>query len=168
MLLRLTDANIRINEEKSEFFKDSIHYCGYRIDKYGIHKTVEKVQAIDEMPRPRSVAELRSFLGMVNYYSRFIKNLSTILALLHTLLQKGAIYKWTRNCEQAFKAAKENLKKDTVLVHYDSRLPLILAQCEPVWRRGRTFPPLSGWYRTCTTICIADIDEYSAEVCADK
>jgi len=68
VLLRLADRNIRINEGKSEFFKNSIYYCGYKVDKYGIHKTIEKMQAIERMPRPRNVAKLRSFLGMINYY----------------------------------------------------------------------------------------------------
>lgn len=68
VLQRLGEANIRINESKSEFLQESIHYCGYRIDQSGIHKTVEKTQAIDLMPRPKNVTELRSFLGMVNYY----------------------------------------------------------------------------------------------------
>ncbi|XP_029165366.1 uncharacterized protein K02A2.6-like [Nylanderia fulva] len=64
VLSRLADANIRINEEKSEFFKDSILYCGYKINKSGIHKITEKTQAIDNMPPPQNVTELRSFLGM--------------------------------------------------------------------------------------------------------
>lgn len=123
----LADANIRINEEKSEFLKEDIHYCGYRVDKQGIHKMTEKVQAINQMPRPSSVTELRAFLGMVNYYGRFIKDLSTILAPLHALLQKGVPYKWMQNCERAFQSAKDGFKSDTVLVHFDQRLPLILA-----------------------------------------
>ncbi|XP_011883552.1 PREDICTED: uncharacterized protein K02A2.6-like [Vollenhovia emeryi] len=127
VLQRLANANIRINEEKSEFFKDSIEYCGYRVDKEGIHKTVGKMQAIDQMPRPKNVTELRSFLGMVNYYGRFINNLSTILTPLHTLLQKDIPYKWSRDCEQAFQEAKRQFKSDTVLVHFDTKLPLILA-----------------------------------------
>ncbi|XP_039306745.1 uncharacterized protein K02A2.6-like [Solenopsis invicta] len=126
VLLRLADKNIRINEEKYEFFKDSIDYCEYKIDKHGIHKTAEKMQAIEQMPRPRNVAELRSFLGMVNYYGRFIRNLSTILAPLHTLLQRETEYKWTQNFERAFQLAKTEFQNDTVLVHYDSKLPLVL------------------------------------------
>lgn len=50
VLQRLGDANIRINESKSVFLQDSIHYCGYRIDKSGIHKMTGKVQAIEQMP----------------------------------------------------------------------------------------------------------------------
>lgn len=127
VLQLLAKANIRINESKCEFFKDNIDYCGYRINKNGLHKTTEKIQAIDQMPRPKNVMELRSFLGMVNYYGRFIKNLSSILAPLHELLQKGTYFTWSRSCEQAFQAAKENFKSNTVLAHFDPKLPLILA-----------------------------------------
>lgn len=125
--LRLANRNIRINEKKSKFFKDNINYCGYKIDKDGIHKITKKIQAIERMPRPRNVAELRSFLGMINYYGRFIKNLSTILAPLQVLLQKETTYKWLQNCERAFQLAKKEFQNDTVLVHYDPKLPLILA-----------------------------------------
>ncbi|XP_024890648.1 uncharacterized protein K02A2.6-like, partial [Temnothorax curvispinosus] len=127
VLQRLGDANIRINESKSEFLQDSIHYCGYRIDRSGIHKTTDKMQAIDLMPRPKDVTELRSFLGMVNYYGRFIRNLSTMLTPLHELLQKGVNFKWTHKCEEAFERAKRSFKSDTVLAHFDPKLPLILA-----------------------------------------
>lgn len=47
VLERLANANIKINEDKSEFFQDSSNYCGYRIDKNGIHKIAGKIQAID-------------------------------------------------------------------------------------------------------------------------
>lgn len=127
VLQRLGNASIRINESKSKFLKDSIQYCGYRIDRSGIHKIKEKIQAIDSMPRPRNVTELRSFLGMVNYYGRFIKNLSEILAPLHTLLQNEVSFKWTQKCEEAFISAKKNFQSDIVLAHFDTNLPLILA-----------------------------------------
>lgn len=71
------------------------------------------------MPRPTNITELQLFLGMVNYYDFFIKNLSSILALLHKLLQKGNLFFWSRNCENAFQEAKKNFKSDTVLAHFD-------------------------------------------------
>ena len=61
---------------------------------------------------------------MTNYYG-FIKNLSSILALYSTL-QKGTVFKWTDDCESVFQLAKNHFKSDTVLTHFDSKLPLIL------------------------------------------
>lgn len=127
VLQRLASANIRINEDKCEFFKDSIEYCGFKINKNGILKTNSKIEAINRMPRPRNIIELRAFLGMVNYYGRFINNLSSILTPLHYLLQKNVPFYWSQDCENAFQNAKCNFKSNIVLVHYDPKLPLILA-----------------------------------------
>lgn len=165
----LANANIRINEEKSEFFKNSIHYCGYKIDRYGIHKTVEKMQAIDQMPRPSNMPKLRSFLGMINYYGRFIQNLSMILNPLHSLLQKGVVFKWTRKCEQAFKLAKESFKSNTVLVHFDPKLLLILATDASPYGRSRVVSPLSRRHRARRdTIRLSNINKHAAEIRADR
>jgi len=131
VLTRLAKFNIQINKEKSEFLKKGIHYCGYYIDKNGIHKEKSKMEAIEKMPRPKNVSELRAFLGLINYYGRFIRNLSALLTPLHTLLQKGngrAVgFKWTPECEAVFKAAKREFTSDKVLAHYDSKYPLIVA-----------------------------------------
>lgn len=92
VLKRLGEYNIQINTKKSEFLKDGIRYCGYYIDTHGIHKEKQKMEAIEGMPRPTSITELRAFLGLINYYGRFIRNLSTILSSLHTLLEKKRGY----------------------------------------------------------------------------
>ncbi|XP_043249938.1 uncharacterized protein K02A2.6-like [Colletes gigas] len=131
VLTRLAEYNIRMNMEKSEFLVDGIHYCGHYIDRNGIHKERKKMEAIEQMPRPRNISELRAFLGLVNYYGRFIRNLSTILTPLHTLLEKvggkPVPFKWTRSCEAAFAAAKRAFTSNEVLAHYDPKLPLIVA-----------------------------------------
>lgn len=127
VLQRLSSYNLRINWNKSEFFKNKIHYCGYVIDKNGIHKEAKKLEAIDKMPRPNNVTELRAFLGLINYYRRFIRNLSTILQPLNTLLQKNTKFVWGQAQEKAFITAKEEFKSDRHLVHFDTKLPLILA-----------------------------------------
>ncbi|XP_076544259.1 uncharacterized protein LOC143305275 [Osmia lignaria lignaria] len=127
VLTRLGKANIRINTEKSEFFKNSIEYCGYRIDKQGIHKTKTKMDAIDKMPRPRNITELRAFIGFVNYYGRFIENLSSLLFPLYELLSDRVPFKWTKECEKAFLDAKCQFKSNKVLAHFNPQLPLIVA-----------------------------------------
>ncbi|CAB3995696.1 Retrovirus-related Pol poly from transposon, partial [Paramuricea clavata] len=64
-------------------------YCGYGINKNGIHPMVEKVEAITKAPEPENINQLRSFLGMINYYHRFLPNVATILEPLHRLLRQG-------------------------------------------------------------------------------
>lgn len=113
--------------DKSEFFTDKIHYCGYIIDKNGVHKAPDKIEAINKMPRPTNLTELRSFLGMIHYYDRFISNLSEILQPLNKLLQKNTKFDWSEECEKAFKSAKQVFISSKCLVHFDPKLPVTLA-----------------------------------------
>ena len=85
---------------------ESVKYLGYRIDAHGLHATEGKLQAILQAPTPRNLQELRSFLGLVNYYGKFIPNLSTVLHPLNELLRQNCRWKWTENCIKAFNAAK--------------------------------------------------------------
>lgn len=71
----MEDFGLQLKMEKCEFFKDSLEYLGHVIDAQVLHKTPEKVQAIVDAPAPTDVSQLRSFLGIINYYSRFIPNL---------------------------------------------------------------------------------------------
>ncbi|XP_011860127.1 PREDICTED: uncharacterized protein K02A2.6-like [Vollenhovia emeryi] len=124
---RLHKYNIRINSEKSEFFMPQIQYCGYVINKDGLHKAPEKMEAIHNMKRPSNVTEVRSFLGMINYYGKFIPGLSAILYPLNKLLHKNKEFQWTEQCETSFKEAKKAFTSQKCLVHFDPRLPITLA-----------------------------------------
>lgn len=87
----------------------------------------DKLDAIIKAPEPTNVQELRSFLGLLNYYGKFIPNLSTIVHPLNRLLQHSTQWQWSEECQQAFKEAKETLTSSHILVHYDPSLPLRLA-----------------------------------------
>ena len=69
--------------------QDRVEYLGLIIDGQGLHASPEKVKAVLNAPRPRNVQELRSFLGMMNYYRKFIPNLATLLKPLTILLKKN-------------------------------------------------------------------------------
>ena len=127
VLGKFESAGLTLNESKCSFMRPSIEYLGHVIDHEGLHSTEEKIKAIKEAPTPRNVSELRSFLGIVNYYSQFLQNLSTKLALLYRLLNKNAKWLWTKDHEAAFVAAKHALQNDSLLIHYDSTKELILA-----------------------------------------
>ena len=103
ILKRLHASNIRINLDKYEFFKSKVHYCGHVIDKLGVHKDQQKVEAMESMTAPRDVNELRSFIGIVNYHDRFIKNLSTVIKPLNDLLHKDTKFIWSKQCDLAAK-----------------------------------------------------------------
>lgn len=127
VLARLHARNIRVNLEKCEFFSDSIQYCGYVIDRNGIHKVKGKIDAIQNMPRPKNVDEIRSFVGLINYYGRFLKNLSTTIYPLNNLLKKENPFLWNSDCEEAFNEVKVQMQSDVILAHYDPHKKLVLA-----------------------------------------
>ena len=105
----------------------SVEYLSYVIDSAGLHPTKAKVKAITEAPAPRNVTELCSFLGLINYYGKFLPNLSSTLAPLYQLLQQNTQWQWGDSQVTAFNTAKEALQSSTPLVHYDSSKPLTLA-----------------------------------------
>ncbi|XP_058816399.1 uncharacterized protein K02A2.6-like [Topomyia yanbarensis] len=127
VLKRFQEHNMRVNLTKCEFFADSIQYCGYVIDSQGIHKMLQKVEAIQKMPRPENRDQVRAFLGLVNYYGRFMKSLSTKLYPINNLLKDKIPFVWTDDCEKAFEWVKAEMQSDRMLVHYDVNLPLVLA-----------------------------------------
>ena len=80
-----------------------------------------------QAPPPRNTQEQRSFLGMLNYSGKFIPNIATLLHPLNGLLRSGVKWQWSAQCRQAFEQAKESLQASSVLLHYDTDLPLVLA-----------------------------------------
>ena len=124
---RLKDAGIRLKGEKCKYLLPSVDYLGHTISQEGLHTSDEKVEAILRALAPKNVAELRSFLGLVNYYGKFLPDLATLLSPLYLLLQKQQKWMWCSAQEEAFHKVKELLKSSRVLVHFDSSLPLTLS-----------------------------------------
>ena len=87
VLTRLEENWLRANK-KCIFLTDSVEYCGHIITADGLRRSPKKVRAIVDMPVPEDISQLRSFLGMVQYYARFLPDLSTHLNPLHRLLAK--------------------------------------------------------------------------------
>ena len=80
-----------------------------------------------EVPAPCNITQLKSFLGMLNYYSKFLPNLSTLLAPLYSLLHKRTAWQWGTAQQTPFSRAKELLASSQVLVHFDQTKPLVLS-----------------------------------------
>ena len=86
---RLRQRVVRLKKDKCEFGQSEVTYLGHRVDQEGLKPTEDKVKAIREAPEPRNVTELKAFLGLLNYYSHFLPNLSNTLQVLYELLQNG-------------------------------------------------------------------------------
>ena len=124
VLQNLQNHGIRAKKAQCTFLKTSVQYLGHIIDADGLHANDAKVDAIVHAPSPKNVAELRSFLGLLNYYGRFIPSL---LHPLYSLLRHNTTWRWTKPCCEAFKAAEEKIVSPNVLVHYYSTRPIRLA-----------------------------------------
>lgn len=87
----------------------------------------ESCDAVLRTPAPENLTQLRSFLGLVNYYNRFLPNLASELKPMHELLEKGRKWSWNESQQKAFEKAKSLITSDTVLAHYDQDMDLYLA-----------------------------------------
>jgi len=127
VLARLRTHGIRVKSSKCTFFQDSVEYLGHKITSKGLHTATMEVDAVRLAPAPKNQHELRSFLGLLHYYGKFIPNLATLIYPLNSLLKKSTPWIWSDECEQAFNEAKDKLTSAAVLAHYDPQLPLHLA-----------------------------------------
>ena len=127
VLSRLEQAGLRVKQSKCAFMRPSVTYLGHRIDADGLHPLDDRVRAIKDAPTPKSVGELKSYLGMLSYYSRFLPNLSSTLHPLYHLLRKNVPWVWKAAQSKAFTASKELLISAHCLTHYDSSRELTLA-----------------------------------------
>ena len=127
VLQRLQNSGMCLDKKKCFFFRPSIEYLGHVVDKDGIHPTEEKVKAIKDAPALTNITQLRSFLGLLNYYNKFLPNLAVTLSPLYTLLNKKQRWVWGNQQQLAFQQAKEALQSNTLLTHYYPHKPLLLA-----------------------------------------
>ena len=123
VLSRLEKYGLRARLSKCQ---DSVEYLGHEINQEGIQPLEKKVSAIKQAPTPKTVEQLESFLGMINYYGKFLPNLSTIAAPLNQLRHKNKSWKWGNQEEAAFQLLKKELVSTKILVHYDPTLPVKL------------------------------------------
>ncbi|KAL1446815.1 hypothetical protein WDU94_012377, partial [Cyamophila willieti] len=125
-LERLTEYDLHVNKSKCFFFLEKIEYLGHIIEFNKISKSPEKVSAVQNMPKPSNADEVRRFLGLVTYYSRFIPDFSTLSYPLRCLLKKNHQWCWTAQCEAAFLNLKSVLCSDKVLMPFNPSLPVVL------------------------------------------
>nr|XP_037284129.1 uncharacterized protein K02A2.6-like [Rhipicephalus microplus] len=118
------DHGVKVRKEKCKFFLNSVKYLGHIIDENGVHPCVEKVEAIREAPTPKNISELKAYLGMITFYSKFMPNMSSRLKPLYALLQKDKKWVWSAKEEKAFAESKSLLTQASVLTFYDPKKPL--------------------------------------------
>ena len=115
MLQRLRDAQLKINAKKCNFCRTELKYLGHVVTSHGVWTDPEKVQAIDEIPRPTIRKDLRRFLEMVSCYRKFIPRFSDIAASLTRLLQERKKWSWGTEETEAFEMLRQQQATAPVL-----------------------------------------------------
>ena len=123
---RLQKHKIKVNFEKCEFFVNQVKYLGHEVSVEGIRPCKDKVKAILQLPTPQNVTQLKSFLGMLNYYSKFVPQIAGKLRIFYDLLMKGVDYKWSKECGKTFEICKKLLLENNLLHHYDASKPIVI------------------------------------------
>ena len=123
LLQRLESKGLRCRLEKCVFAQPCVEYLGHILSGQGIAKG-PKVNDVMQMPAPENVSGLRSFLGSVQFYSKFLPNLATITEPLHRLTKKDTPWIWGAEEQAAFQKLKDLLCADNVLVHFEPSLPV--------------------------------------------
>lgn len=123
---KLREAGLKINPEKCHFCRKELKYLGHIVSNRGIQTDPEKVKAIQDFPRPKTLRQVRGFLGMASWYRRFIPNFALLTAPLTRLLKKNSRWDWTDEQNNAFQEIKRALATTTALSCPDFTQPFIL------------------------------------------
>ena len=130
---RLRNKGLTLNLEKCLFGMTRLELMGLLLAEKGIGPTEARVQAILDTRAPQTVAELRSFLGLATYSSRFIPRFLTMTELLHRLLKTGAKFEFGKDQKKAFDTIKSAMVEATTLAYFDKNCHTkIIADASPV------------------------------------
>lgn len=123
---RFRKANLKLKPQTCVFFQCEIKYLGHIVSENGIKCDPEKTEAIQAWPRPETVTEIRSFLGIASYYRKFIPALSQFSFPLNELTRKNRKLVWTGECESSFHTQKQALVSAPTLAYLTRDDPFIL------------------------------------------
>ena len=127
VLTHLESAGLHLKEKKYTFCKSGVTYLGHIISADGLKPSPHKVKAVSELPPPSKISELKTFLGLVNYYAKFLPDSATKLAPLHKLLKHEEPWNWSTPQQKAFQGVKQSLLNSYILAHYDDTKPIVMA-----------------------------------------
>jgi hypothetical protein len=126
VLQKLEDNKLLVNPEKCTFHSQKVDFLGYVITPEEIHMNPDKVKAIEEWPTPTTLKELQAFLGLANYYRKFIKDFSLKAIPLTNMTKKDQPYEWKEEQQEAFKELKKAITSNPVLAMFDPKKPITI------------------------------------------
>ncbi|KAI5381833.1 hypothetical protein KIW84_UN0396 [Lathyrus oleraceus] len=108
---------------KCEFWLEEVSFLGHVISRGGVAVDPSKIEAVSKWEAPKSVAEIRSFLGLAGYYRKFIEGFSKLALPLTVLTRKGQAFVWDSKCEEGFQELKRRLTTAPILILPSSSEP---------------------------------------------
>lgn len=126
VLERLKHFNLKLQPEKCKFLRKEVIYLGHLITGNGIKPDPAKISCVENYPKLKTGKDVKSFLGLVGYYRRFIDNFATIAKPLTQLLRKNVPFNWSTKCQEAFDKLKEILVSPTILQYPDFEKEFII------------------------------------------
>ena len=123
---RIDSAGLKLNLSKCHFFKEKVEYLGHVVSARGVEPRTEKIQAVQEFPVPKNAKELSRFIGLANYYRRFIPRFADVAAPLYDAMKAKTLFSWTETCQAAFEELKNRLTTAPVLAFPRMDLPFIV------------------------------------------
>lgn len=121
VMIAMKQEGFKLKRSKCKFAQDQVEYLGHRLSENHIQPLNDNLKAIEQFPTPKNQKQIRSFLGKVNYYYKFIENASKMLEPMHKLLKKNVDFNWDTKCQYSFKKAKLALCSSPVLAIYDPK-----------------------------------------------
>ena len=112
---RLKNVNLKLNPKKCNLLCKKVAFLGHEVSEQGIATDPAKIQSVKDWPEPKSVTEVRQFIGLASYYRKFIPNFATICKPLHKLTQKDVKFNWSVQCQTAFDTVKSLLTSAPIL-----------------------------------------------------
>ena len=119
-------SGIQLNKAKFEHKVSSLTFMGHKVTKDGLQVDTEKVKAIQKFPEPSNVSELRSFLGLVNFVTKFVSHSADLLMPFNNLLKKDVKFIWSSVQQKCFELIKKAVCESTILSYYNPNLELVL------------------------------------------
>ena len=124
---KLKEANLKVKLSKCRFMMDKLIYLGHSVSQKGIAPDPRKTEILEKYPVPRSIDEVRSFIGFTNFYRNFIPKYSHIATPLTGLLRKGAKFEWENEQQAAFDSLRKRLISEPIMIHPDFKKEFIVA-----------------------------------------
>eukprot|EP00873_Tetraselmis_striata_P002647 jgi/Tetstr1/422911/TSEL_013692.t1 len=145
---RLKARGVQVSPPKTRLGLSRVTFLGHIVSGAGVEPMADKVEAINSLPAPKNVSDVRHFLGMATYYCRFLESFSLVKAPLTALTKKDAPWKWGAAEQQSFDAIKAMLVSAPVLRHPDWRRPFVLH---------------TDWSRAGVGACLSQVDDNGVE-----